>query len=1408
MARKDKRPMPAVTPGSNTAQRQGKSIRDSVAEQTTSKSYNNRMNSASDSVESLISYILLQNKDIKVSVYDGEATELVEDYERAKSLGDKLVSETERVKAELQQKKEDIPVMINKKERDIMEAATKEVSTAMQAVIDVKQDVEDKIKSKEQSIQAEIDQVLDTYNSAFDETLADAQKCCDEIYDMMRDTHIQPANVKIQALDDLPSVEELLDIVKTDIDLIKQIQTYGGVTEQVEALAKLREDKVKSSIALSSMLAFAPLSLGYAALSIGKQFGSIQKGKAYIKELEVEVQSCLSMAIKQINEFKSTYCMPDVSALKEELKNVRMVVTKSYDKMIKDVEDRVEAAKQDEQRKKMSLAAVLESERKRLEEEYSSLKQKDTELIESLRKQSTEFNSIWEKKKVAFEKKQQHYDLDNTDMLDMLTELCVSGFVHRDKDKNPTLIDKYRKYNSLETLEGLTFMDAPADDSPDQMRMYKYDQECIAERDKLRKQISDMEAKGETKEVLKNKVEEYRRKLDSYYAPTLKGLESGYCLHQPSVVKALGGAKEFYQNEFGNGSFLFVYDKNKKGEEEYLANYIKYIVRQLLMRYHADAMKVNIINPTLSTLFNNLQVNLDTYNAKTGETKIGRKFSTCYNTATEISEVFKEQERVNALRMQTDFRTMNIDEVVKAKRLKNANTPQYNVNILHNTGIDTPFRIFNKESSNIGITNIFLLEKNTLMHFDKDKDKFILENGVELFLDNIQIIGEAVTSGNNKCIYLTDITKSEISRFCYDMQSREEENQLSEKIREKALAIPKPVITTEEFLPNIPDIKENGYWGGNALEMVQLYFGYIEGDESKPQPTVLDETDNVHMFIGGTTGGGKSNLLAVMVNCLKMMYPPSQIDVIYFDFKKVEVMLHARPYKMPHCTAMSGTESPEYLTSLLDFCDKEMTTRYDLMKEYNCLKFSKLYKKMMAKVERLRSEGKNGEADELYRKIPRRLVMIVDEAAQAFQLDDTDAVEKVKLTFKRIAQLARAAGMHMILVSQDPSKMPAEVMSLLKWRGCTKATPEVSKSILYGNDIAGRSSSQFVGFFATTNDTQGAEVANKSYVVPLNEEETTRLYSKIAYDMAAKDIRRDAVIFSEDEAYTRQLHELNLRKLQEKGETLYTGNNIILGEPCYFSMTGRPHELILRMEDQENIAVISSDAGIKETLYKTIIESLDKDAVLWPAYAKTIPSYAPLSFFVDKAKKDPWVYDNQFFVFGGNGAVAEEDRQELGDRFEQLTVDDVNTKKQYDAMVQEAAEKGIKNIPSNDYDYSFFELMEDGFLPARISKKKKNPIYIIMFDLEKHKSVSELDFNWKQFASIINTANITNIHLIYFGSNLDLINDRRIFRYYLVGRLGGDMPANKQMRNIPSVFCKLVDVTDPTKSALFKPIAC
>ncbi|MGH7143720.1 MAG: FtsK/SpoIIIE domain-containing protein, partial [Planctomycetota bacterium] len=185
----------------------------------------------------------------------------------------------------------------------------------------------------------------------------------------------------------------------------------------------------------------------------------------------------------------------------------------------------------------------------------------------------------------------------------------------------------------------------------------------------------------------------------------------------------------------------------------------------------------------------------------------------------------------------------------------------------------------------------------------------------------------------------------------------------------------------------------------------------VIGKDSLGKPVILDLAKTPHMLMAGATGMGKSVGLNAILLSILMCKKPWEVKMLMIDPKAVELdIFNDIPHMMhPIVTDMAKAKK------LLDFCVWEMDRRYKLMRacrvrnirEYNALDHAERCNRFMP-----------GELDicDLTPYLPY-IVLVVEEWADLYNTNKEEAVEPVQ----RIAQKARAAGIHMILTTQNPT---------------------------------------------------------------------------------------------------------------------------------------------------------------------------------------------------------------------------------------------------------------------------------------------------------------------------------------------------------------------------------------------------
>ncbi len=166
-----------------------------------------------------------------------------------------------------------------------------------------------------------------------------------------------------------------------------------------------------------------------------------------------------------------------------------------------------------------------------------------------------------------------------------------------------------------------------------------------------------------------------------------------------------------------------------------------------------------------------------------------------------------------------------------------------------------------------------------------------------------------------------------------------------------------------------------------------------------------------HILVAGATGQGKSVGVNVIITSLLYKKHPSQLKFVFIDPKKVELNLYSVLEK--HYLAKLPDEEEPVITDIqkvkntLNSINIEMDQRYDLLKKAHARNVKEYNKKFV---------GRRLNPEKGHKYMPY-IVVIIDEFADLIMT----AGKEIELPIARIAQLARAVGIHMIIATQRPS---------------------------------------------------------------------------------------------------------------------------------------------------------------------------------------------------------------------------------------------------------------------------------------------------------------------------------------------------------------------------------------------------
>lgn len=176
------------------------------------------------------------------------------------------------------------------------------------------------------------------------------------------------------------------------------------------------------------------------------------------------------------------------------------------------------------------------------------------------------------------------------------------------------------------------------------------------------------------------------------------------------------------------------------------------------------------------------------------------------------------------------------------------------------------------------------------------------------------------------------------------------------------------------------------------------------GKDIVGNPVVAELDRMPHLLIAGATGTGKSVGLNAMICSLLYKSTPDQVKLIMIDPKRIELSLYDG---IPHLITPVVTDVKK-ATNALFWAVREMERRYQLLSEHKARNITQYNQKM---------EKAKPDADGVQPvKLPL-IVIIIDELADLMMVASRD----VEVALTRLAQMARASGIHLILATQRPS---------------------------------------------------------------------------------------------------------------------------------------------------------------------------------------------------------------------------------------------------------------------------------------------------------------------------------------------------------------------------------------------------
>ncbi len=242
---------------------------------------------------------------------------------------------------------------------------------------------------------------------------------------------------------------------------------------------------------------------------------------------------------------------------------------------------------------------------------------------------------------------------------------------------------------------------------------------------------------------------------------------------------------------------------------------------------------------------------------------------------------------------------------------------------------------------------------------------------------------------------------------------------------------------------SLRELLESEAYTRSASRLTMALGKSIHGD-----PIVLDLATMPHLLIAGSTGAGKSVSVNAMLTSVLYRASPDDVRFIMIDPKRLELGMYE---DIPHLMTPVVVD-PKQAANALRWAVREMEERYKTLARQgvrNIEQYNRNVKAMLTELKDSQREAAEAEVGEPLKTLPY-IIVIIDELADLMMV----ASKEVEESIARLAQMARAVGIHLILATQRPSVdvitglIKANLPARIAFRVATKID---SRTILDGN---------------------------------------------------------------------------------------------------------------------------------------------------------------------------------------------------------------------------------------------------------------------------------------------------------------------------------------------------------------------
>lgn len=281
-------------------------------------------------------------------------------------------------------------------------------------------------------------------------------------------------------------------------------------------------------------------------------------------------------------------------------------------------------------------------------------------------------------------------------------------------------------------------------------------------------------------------------------------------------------------------------------------------------------------------------------------------------------------------------------------------------------------------------------------------EKTLAEFGIPAQVVGFQV-GPTVTQFAVKPGYLSDPEEDDDKKKVRVSRITSLKNDLALALSATQLRIEAPVPGRAYVGIEVPNEKSYLVTLRSVMETTAFYkvdspLAIALGSDVSGEPVVADLASMPHLLIAGTTGSGKSVCISSLTSCLVMNNTPEELRLVMIDPKMVELI---RFSGLPHLYGQVETDL-ERILGVLQWVVSEMDRRYQVLDETRSRNIDTYNNKIRKK--------KGGE-------IMPRIVVMIDELADLMMM----APAQTEFSLVRLAQMARAVGIHLVVATQRPS---------------------------------------------------------------------------------------------------------------------------------------------------------------------------------------------------------------------------------------------------------------------------------------------------------------------------------------------------------------------------------------------------